>query len=65
MFLIYSVFHGLFLSAKMISSPTTIMANSKPTIACTKYKSAMECTGASVGAGVAAAESDCERGFCV
>lgn len=41
----------------MINRPTTIMATNRPAIAGTKYKSAVDCTGAAVGAGVAAAES--------
>ena len=49
--------YGRFLSTKMISRPTTIMATNRPAIAGTKYRSAIDCVGGSVGAGVAAAGS--------
>ena len=41
----------------MINRPTTIMATNRPAIAGTKYMSAVDSAGASVGAGVAAAGS--------
>ena len=47
--------YGRFLRAKMVNRPTTIIATKSPAIAGTKYRSAVDCTGAAVGATVGAA----------
>ena len=47
----FGVFYGRFLSNKIASkAPTTMIATNKPAIAGTKYMSAGDCGGASVGA---------------
>jgi hypothetical protein len=54
---LFLAFYGRFLSIKMVNRPTTMIATNRPTVAGTKYMSAIDSGGASVGAGVAGAGS--------
>ena len=50
-------FYGRFLRTRIITTPIIATKTNSPAIAGTKYMSATDCCGASVGAGVAVAGS--------
>jgi hypothetical protein len=56
-FLCLCVFYGLFLITRIMTTPMKATKTNRPAIAGTKYRSAVDCTGSAVGAGVGAAGS--------